>query len=246
MQAGGTSPNVVKQLVQDPFKDPLDPFMDAGRRTASANGDTDATQAWRHMCVSALKRLLKQLGRQACCDRALGLFRTHEEPRSIVQSRTIERRVLVTNCARRRSQRDDRGGQAGPVVDAHARDARTGAGAPPSTRCHTARSVPLVGGHRRITTPLLPHTPSTHPSPLRHHSAWRRLRTGEEPRSIVQTRTIERRVLGDIGGQTIEFVGRLEAIQQDLRSIGTREVLVQVRGLRRRQGGHAAPAVPLR
>ena len=118
--------------------------------------------------VAALKKLVKQLGRQSCCDRALGLFGTHEEPRSIVQSRTIERRVLVTNCGRRRSLRDDRGGQAGPVVDAHARDARTGAGAPPSTRCHTARSVPLVGGHRRITTPLLPHTPSTHPSPLRH------------------------------------------------------------------------------
>ena len=46
------------------------------------------------MCVSALKKLIKQLGRQACCDRALGLFRTGEEPRSIVQSRTIERRVL--------------------------------------------------------------------------------------------------------------------------------------------------------
>ena len=83
------------------------------------------------MRVSALKKLIRQLCRQACCDRALGLFGTREEPRSIVQSRTIERRVLVTNCARRRSQRDDRGGQAGPVVDAHARDARTGAGAPP-------------------------------------------------------------------------------------------------------------------
>ena len=109
-----------------------------------------------------------------------------------------------------------------------------------------AAAAPRATHPSPLATPLLPHTPSTHPSPLRHHSAWRRLRTGEEPRSIVQTRTIERRVLGDIGGQTIEFVGRLEAIQQDLRSIGTREVLVQVRGLRRRQGGHAAPAVPLR
>ena len=35
----------MSELLQDPFKDPLDPFMDAGRRTASANGDTDATQA---------------------------------------------------------------------------------------------------------------------------------------------------------------------------------------------------------
>ena len=51
MHAGGTSPNGSAQLLQDPFKDPLDPFMDAGRRTASANGD--ATQASGETCASS-------------------------------------------------------------------------------------------------------------------------------------------------------------------------------------------------
>ena len=58
-----------------------------------------ATEAWiSHVCVrfravKKRKKWTKQLGGHVFSDRALGRFRTDEEPRLIVQSRTIERGV---------------------------------------------------------------------------------------------------------------------------------------------------------
>ena len=55
----------------------------------------------------------KRLGGHACSDRALGRFRTYEEPRWIVQSRKIERGVLGTICGRRHGHRERPGGRIG-------------------------------------------------------------------------------------------------------------------------------------
>ena len=104
-----------------------------------------------HVRLCAQEKLRKQLGQRACSDRALALFRTHEEPRSIVQSRTIERRALVTICGRRRSHRDDRGAEAGPVVDGTRETLARARGLPPSTRGDAARSVSLVEGHSGVS-----------------------------------------------------------------------------------------------
>ena len=104
-----------------------------------------------HVRLCAQEKLRKQLGQRACSDRALALFRTHEEPRSIVQSRTIERRVLVTICGRRRSHQDDRGAEAGPVVDGTRETLARARGLPPSTRGDAARSVSLVEGHSGVS-----------------------------------------------------------------------------------------------
>ena len=67
----------------------------------------------RFRAVKKRKKWTKRLGGHACSDRALGRFRTGEEPRSIVQSRTIERGVLGTICGRRHGHRERPGGRIG-------------------------------------------------------------------------------------------------------------------------------------
>ena len=84
--------------------------MVTDRRIVSANEGRRLQRHGSHMCafprVKKRKKWTKWLGGHACSDRALGLFRTFEEPRSIVQSRTIERGVLGTICGRRHGHRE--------------------------------------------------------------------------------------------------------------------------------------------
>ena len=114
----------------------------------------DAREAsFARLRVLRRSRFIEQLGRSAFGDRALGLFRMYEEPHSIVQSRTIERRVLGTICGRRHVQRKTRGDQSGHAVEWHARRVHTGAaGAPPSTARDAARSVALPWRHSGVAT----------------------------------------------------------------------------------------------
>ena len=119
------------------------PVHGYGQANCVGQRGTEATEAWiSHVCVSARsikkrKKWTKRLGGHACSDRALGRFRTYEEPRSIVQSRTIERGVLGTICGRRHGHRGGRIGRA--VEGARARRSHRREGMPP----HAARFVSL-------------------------------------------------------------------------------------------------------
>ncbi len=129
------------------------PVHGYGQANCVGQRGTEATEAWiSHVCVSARsrkerKKWTKRLGGHACSDRALGRFRTGEEPRSIVQSRTIERGVLGTICGRRHGHRERPGGRIGRAVEEHARGVRTGAKA---CRPHAARFVSLPWDNARL------------------------------------------------------------------------------------------------
>ena len=77
----------------------------------------------RELLVQAVRRALQQGTRAGSTRNA------REEPRSIVQSRTIERRVLVTVLWRSPRERQCRGEQTGPAVEGHAPGVRSGQGA---------------------------------------------------------------------------------------------------------------------
>ena len=96
----------------------------------------------RFRAVKKRKKWTKRLGGHACSDRALGRFRTDEEPRSIVQSHTIERGVLGSICGRasRRSNWTR-------SIEGHARGVRKGAKA---CRPHAARFVSLPWDNARL------------------------------------------------------------------------------------------------
>ena len=95
----------------------------------------------RFRAVKKRKKWTKRLGGHACSDRALGRFRTDEEPRSIVQSRTIERGVLGTICGRRHGHRGGRIPTRGR--GARARRSHRREGMPAIARGDAARFVSL-------------------------------------------------------------------------------------------------------
>ena len=164
MYAGGHSTQRVSEL-QDPFKDPLDPFMDAGRRTASANGDADATQASGDTCASRGAQEVGQAARQA------GLLRPRLGAIQNARGASLDRAVAHDRAPRpchqlrsaplaaRRPRRSSwtRGRRA------RARRSH-GCGGTPRPSQRRTRAVPLVGGHRRIKL----RAARTTQKPLRH------------------------------------------------------------------------------
>ena len=106
-------------------------WMRAGELPRPTGTRTRRRRLVTHWRVSALQEV-DEAARQA------GLLRLRlgaiQNTRGAPHDRAAAHDRAPRPCHRRRLERDDRGGQAGPVVDAHARDARTGAGALPSTR----------------------------------------------------------------------------------------------------------------
>ena len=124
----------------------------------------------------------------------------YEEPHSILESRTIERRVLGTICGRRHVQRKTRGDQSGHAVEWHARRVHKGAaGAPPSTARNAARFVALPWRDSGVATRRR----------LQKSRPWRHRRSDH----LVVCAPTRR--------------GRIDL---DLRSLGTREAVAQMRG----------------
>ena len=153
-----------------------DPFLVADRRIVSAN-EGRMLQRRRGADLTSVRFRAERNGPSGSAGtpttRALGRFRTGKEPRSIVQSRTIERGVLGTICGQRRASRrarwsNWRRGRAArrrscsrrrrPSRDAARfvslpRRARDGARAPGSPHCALRRGCRLPRGCRTRRSP---------------------------------------------------------------------------------------------
>ena len=150
----------------DPFTAAPHPSLMTEPNCVGQGGAEAREPCFATLCVLRRSRFIEQLGRQAFGDRVLGPFRMYEEPRSIVRSRTIERRVLGTICSRRQGQRKTRGGQSECGVEWHAR------GVPHVRQRGAIRRVAL-GRQRRGRTARPIKSPATaSPEIARSRPAW--------------------------------------------------------------------------
>ena len=151
--------------------------MVTDRRIVSANEARRLQRHGSHMCafprVKKRKKWTKRLGGHACSDRALGRFRTYEEPRSIVQSRTIERGVLGTICGRRHGHRERPArGRIGRAVEGHAHGVRTGAKACRPSRAATQRASSRCPGQRAVARQVARFGRTASPETARRKTHW--------------------------------------------------------------------------
>ena len=191
--ACGCMHRVITLFFWDPFTC-HDLFLVGDRRIVSPNEGRRLQRRGSHKCAFPRgKKWTKRLGGHACSDRALGRFRTYEEPRWIVQSRTIERGVLGTICGRRHGHRERPGGRIGRAVEGHARGVRTGAKA---CRPHAARFVSLPLDNARLPGGLPSRRRLQKSPPRSAHWGWTsdpftclcmRMRPGVPPHALSGT-----------------------------------------------------------